>query len=339
MSKKKKFVISQSLHQGLSDTMNAVKNNAGSVRFEVITLSRIETDPENPRELKVSHEEVKRGIEKGAPFYEDKRQELENLRPLSETIQKKGLINPVVVYKHGEKYRLVAGERRFLASILAGKEDIQARILNEKPNSLDLRLLQWIENTEREDLSLKDRLGNVKSILNEYKRENVGRPVSASLIKELIGISLPQATCYLSVLNASKDVEEQIILGNINNLDKAAFIAKIEEKDLRQKAIESCIKGDSLKVLRQLVDTQVKQEVPVMLKVPKKPGRVATKVSLGATNKPSVIKKIITSVLDHPQFKHIEPAFKEVDWNEYTEVSRAFRKFLTILEKEVIEDK
>lgn len=337
MSKKKRFGISQSLSQGLSDTVNAVKNNAGSVRFEVVSLARIETDPENPRELKLSKEDVFHGIEKSEPFFNEKQEELERLKSLSETIKRKGLINPVVVYKHGEIYRLVAGERRFLASILAGKEDIQARILQEKPKGLDLRLLQWIENTEREDLSLKDRIGNVKSILAEYLKENDKHELTASALKDIIGISLQQASSYIPVLNAPEDLAEHISIGNINNLDKAAFIAKIERTDLRKNVIESCIKGSSLKELRRLVESEksnLKRQEIESKKSPKKRGRAATRVNLGATSNPNVIKKIVLSVLKEPGLKHIESHFVNINWEEFEQVTKAFKKFLSFLEKE-----
>jgi ParB family transcriptional regulator, chromosome partitioning protein len=335
MSKKKRFMISSSLNQGLTDTMNAVYNNAGSVRFEVIPLTRIDTDPDNPRELKLTKEEAINGISKENESYVEKNNEIESLQSLAETITKKGLINPVVVYKNGENYRLVAGERRFLASLIAKRQDIQARILNEKPNSLDLRLLQWIENTEREDLTLKDRIGNVKSILKEYLKQYPQTEVSPSLIKQLIGVSLPQASCYYAVLNATNDVEEVINNGNINNLDKAALISKLSSQELRNKAIEFCIAGSTLKQLRQLIENEnISQEAHKGSSVKKKKGRAASRVNLGSTTNTDVVKKIISSVLKDMQFKQFEATFRNVNWDSYTDVANAFRKFVQILEKE-----
>ena len=78
---------------------------------------------------------------------------------MAHTIKANGVINPIVVYKLGELYRIVAGERRCLASILAGKQEIEARVFNEKPKGFDLKLIQWVENTAREDLTLDERLG------------------------------------------------------------------------------------------------------------------------------------------------------------------------------------
>ncbi|MCP6769829.1 ParB N-terminal domain-containing protein, partial [Klebsiella pneumoniae] len=79
-------------------------------------------------------------------------EELEKLKELASTIESSGVINPIVVYKRGEVYRVVAGERRCLASFLANKSEIEARVFNEKPKGFELKLIQWIENTAREDL-------------------------------------------------------------------------------------------------------------------------------------------------------------------------------------------
>ena len=89
-----------------------------------------------------------------------------------------------MVYKHGEKYRLIAGERRTLASILAGKADIQAKILDARPDELKISLLQWIENIERKDLSLWERLNNLEKIVHAYA-ESKNIPPNQVSITEL----------------------------------------------------------------------------------------------------------------------------------------------------------
>ena len=105
------------------------------------------------------------GLDRNDPLYERKLEELEKLKELAITIESSGVINPIVVYKRGEVYRVVAGERRSLASILAGKNEIEARVFNEKPKGFELKLIQWIENTAREDLTLDERIGNIREII------------------------------------------------------------------------------------------------------------------------------------------------------------------------------
>jgi ParB family chromosome partitioning protein len=336
MTKRKMFSISSDITQGITETINAVKNNVGSFRYEVVPLSRLETDPENPRVLSLSVEDIKYGIQATDPEYQAKQEEMNKLEQLAETIRKKGVINPVVIYKHLDRYRLVAGERRFLASLLAKKQDIQAKVLEEKPKNFDIRLLQWIENNEREDLTLKDRIYNIRMLLDEYQKEHPNSEITATLLKDLIGISLSQATCYVAVINAPSDLKAEIDNNTINNLDKAAVIAKITSESLRKQAIQQCINGSNLKELRSL-NSQIRQHEPVSTLNKtgnKKPGRSLTRVNLGATKKPQVVKKIVDVFTSIPQYQHHASKFNAYDWDHYEHAAKGFKQLLQILETE-----
>ena len=72
MSKKKRFGVSQALTRGLSETINVVENNVGTFRHVVLPLSRIELDPDNPRKLLVSLEDVRHGLNKSDLLFEKK---------------------------------------------------------------------------------------------------------------------------------------------------------------------------------------------------------------------------------------------------------------------------
>lgn len=137
MSKKKRFGVSQALTRGLSETIDVVENNVGLFRNVIIPLSRIELDPDNPRKLALTFADAQNGIEKNDPLFQQKAIELERLNELASTIQTSGIINPIVVYKRGEQYRVVAGERRCLASILAGKQDMKPELLMKSPMRLN----------------------------------------------------------------------------------------------------------------------------------------------------------------------------------------------------------
>ena len=156
MAKKKVFSIGSSLAEGLEQTIESAQNYASELYVEVIPLNKLELDIENPRDLALTFEDVKSGTKPLDPQYTRKNEELESLQSLANSITSQGIINPITVYKNGDKYKLIAGERRSLASIIAGNNNIQARILNEKPNELKISLLQWIENIERKDLTLAE---------------------------------------------------------------------------------------------------------------------------------------------------------------------------------------
>src|SRR5579863_6711299 len=105
MSKKKRFGISEALTRGLSETIHVVENNAGIFRNVILPLSRVELDPDNPRKLAVTLQDVQQGLDKQDTLYDRKHAEIEKLRELANTIESSGVINPIVVYKRGEVYR------------------------------------------------------------------------------------------------------------------------------------------------------------------------------------------------------------------------------------------
>lgn len=331
MTKKKRFGISEALTRGLTETINVVENNAGLFRNVILPLSRIELDPDNPRKLTVDISDIKMGLRSDDSRLLAKQSELEKLKELAHTIKTNGIINPIVVYKHGEIYRVIAGERRCLASILAGKQEIDARVFQERPKAFELKLLQWVENTAREDLTLDERLGNIKDILTEYQKQQPGSTPSATLLKNITGLSLPQCSYYLTTLNAPEDVAEAIQNGSIRNLDKAAMIASIRSLDLRQQAIKACINGSTIKELRNLISQQKQSSAVVQT-------TRAQVMNLNQTlnANPKVIRTLVEAVLKQEGFKHHFSTFKNVNWLDNKQATKAFRKLVDIIEGEIV---
>ncbi len=336
MTKKKRFGISEALTRGLSETINVVENNAGTYRNVVLPLSRIELDPDNPRKLAVDLSDVRQGIRPDDPLYDRKQEEIERLKELAHTIKSSGVINPIVVYKLGEFYRIVAGERRCLASILAGKQEIEARVFNDKPKGFELKLVQWIENTAREDLTLDERLGNVRDILSEYQNQHGKTDVNATLLRNIMGLSLSQSTYYLTVLNAPADVQLEIQRGNIRNLDKAALLANVSSHETRKHAIDACISGSSLKELRSLINQQkTNKKSKLELIAPAKRGRQTVKINMGSTNNVDVVKALIEGILIQHDYSKYTDVFSQIDWMDLRQTTKAFRKLIEIMEREI----
>lgn len=334
MTKKKRFGISEALTRGFSETINVVENNPGLFRNTVLPLSRIELDPDNPRKMAIDLKDVRAGILPDDPHLHQKQGELDKLKELAHTIKSSGVINPVVVYKLGDVYRVVAGERRCLASIIAGKQEIDARVFNEKPRGFDLKLIQWIENTAREDLTLAERLNNVTEIIHEYQHQHGQVEVTATLLKSITGLSLSQCTYYLAALSAPADLQIEIKNGTIRNLDKAAMIATATSSELRKQAIAACIDGASLKEIRSIIAQQKLLKRNQSDLRPSTRGRQTVKISMGTTSQPAVIKTLVQSVLAAQEYVKYADVFKQVNWSDRRQASKAFRKLVELIEVE-----
>ncbi len=337
MKERKRFGISKDLRKGLQETFSAVKNNRNELRYEVIPLSRIEVDPDNPRELSISAQEVQRGVNPSDPLFEAKEGELERLKRMGDTIQKKGLINAIVVYKHGDQYRVIAGERRFLSCLLIGKQDIQSRIYGERPSEEDLRIIQWIENNEREDLILKDRIGNIKAIIESIQAQQPEMRMTGTVLKDVLSVSLPQASNYLSIFKAPDDVKEKIDSGKINSVEKAAFLSKIKNRDMRSTLIKECEGGASLRKLNEILSLleSAKRKIKQGGEGPKKKvGKPLSKINLGGTKSPHVVEKLVECVVRQAEYNKYAQMFEGVDWKDFNETASAFQKLINLLETE-----
>ncbi len=325
---KKSFKIRGHLAEALHDTVESAQNNAGELHVEIIPLRKINIDPENPRDLTFSIEDAYNGLNESDSNFTKKENEKNSLDSMTKSIIDQGVINPIVVYQFGEQYRLIAGERRTLASILAGKKDIPARVLTSKPDTLKLSLIQWIENIEREDLSLWERMQNLEKIITAYAEKNDKNvsEITATEISKLIGCSLQQGSNYRSILNSSEELKKHIKSGDIKNIEKAAVISNAD-KYLQPELIANCISGSKLAELKNVVNVNKKTNFE------KVTGRPNTKINFGFTEKIEVAKNIITAVLEHNNYKHLNQYFVGDDWDNHRSLTSSFKKLLKILEK------
>ncbi len=333
MAKKKVFALSENLASGLEETISAAQNYSGELRIDVIPIRKIETDPDNPRDLALTFEDLHKGLSESDSQYTRKTEEITSLQSITHSIKEQGIINPIVVYKYGEKYRLVAGERRTLASILAGKMDIQAKILDNKPSELKISMLQWIENIERADLSLYERLKNLEKIVALYSQSKGIKmnEVTITELSNLIGCVKSQALSYKAVLGANEELKNLIFENKIKNLEKAALIAGIKSSEVKQHAINACLEGATLKRLKTVIEQgELKKGKQ---KLSKNRGRQAASIQLGVTKNINVAKIIIDSILKNNALAHVAAQFRTIEWNDYKTISETFKNLVRKLEE------
>jgi ParB family chromosome partitioning protein len=336
MAKKKVFSIGSSLSDGLEQTIAAAHNYSSALRIDVIPLKKITTDPDNPRSLLISLEDIINGITQDDPNFEQKSEEIQSLQSLANSILEQGIINPVVVYEHHGMYRLIAGERRTLASGLAKKFDIQAKILDGKPDEVKIRVLQWIENIERSDLSLSEKMDNLEKIIEAYSKQNKKsrQEITITEISLLVGCVKSHAINLKTVLDADSDIKDLIAKNLIRSLEKAAVISNIQTVHLRKEALNECVKGATLKQLKNLLEkdrTKSTQKHTETL-VPQKIGRPTLSVSLGKTPNLKVAEIILKSVIKNPDLSSCKFQFNDLDFESPKSISDAFKRLVNQLE-------
>ena len=337
MAKRKTFGIGSALTSALQQTISAASDYSGKLQLEAIPLHKIEMDPKNPREMAITAEDLKQGLSSQDPFFARKEQEKEALETMSFSIKERGVLNPVIVYRFGDKYRLVAGERRTLASYLAGQTDIPARILDKRPDEFELRQLQWIENIERKDLKLGERLNNLSMMMEAYV-EKTGKElkqITGTEISEIIGCSQRQGRAYNLVLNASQELKAHIYADRISNLEKAAFIASHDISE-QGPLINAVLHGDSLDSLKGLKKMNTKKPIVSTVKSKRK-GRPSTTIHLGTTTSPKVAKVIFDSILKNPIVRPANNLDRSLNWLDHDSINQSFKLLIRFLEESVKE--
>lgn len=319
---KKSFGISKNLENALSETVFIAQEHAGKLRVENIPLSKIHLDPKNPRQLLITIEDLMQGIKKEDPSYEQKEKEKNELESLANSIKNLDLINPILVYKNKENYQVIAGERRTLASILIGNTTIIARVLDEKPTPSKIAILQWIENIERKDLSLWERLLNLEKIIQAGNID-----VSARSISHTLSCSMTQGQAYASLLkNTNNKIKKLIEEGKINSIDKAVMLTKIDPEQL-----EEIILQDAILTLnkKQLKTKMLEKERNLTTKR----GVKQKLIKIGETKNIKVAKYFWESIKNNNKLQETLNMVSEPDWRNIKDVNKSFSDAIYFLEE------
>ncbi|MFV0249824.1 MAG: ParB/RepB/Spo0J family partition protein [Bacilli bacterium] len=145
----------------------------------------------------------------------------ENIMELAESIKEHGVIQPIVVRKISDKYEIIAGERRYKASVLAGKTTVPAIITNlDDRDSAEIAL---IENVQREDLTPIEEAISYKKILD------MGYLNQSSLAIKL-GKTQSTIANKLRLLNLGDDIQEALLEGKISERHARSLLKLDEEK-------------------------------------------------------------------------------------------------------------
>lgn len=211
-----------------------LKNTAGQLKPQVveevngvlrIPLENIETNPKQPRK---DFDEVA-------------------LQELAQSIKLHDIIQPVTVSKlHGNKYRLISGERRWRASKLAGIKDIPAYVRHA--NDQQLLELALLENLQREDL-------NAMEVALSYKRMMEELSHTQEQVAERMGKDRSTVTNYIRLLKLPPDIQVAVRNGeismgharaliNVDTIDKQLFVFdEIKSKGLSVRQTENLVRN------------------------------------------------------------------------------------------------
>ena len=170
------------------------------------------------------------------PFQPRRKFSDEALKELSQSIDRHGLIQPIIVIKDGSNFTLIAGERRLRATKLLGLSKIKAIVANIADKKL--RELALIENIQRENLSPIELANAYQELINEYK---ITQETLSSIVKK----SRTQITNTLRLLGLDDHIKSLIDDGKITQ-GHAKIMVGLNSQD--QKLVADTIIGQKLSV-------------------------------------------------------------------------------------------
>ncbi len=129
------------------------------------------------------------------------------LKELSESIKMHGIIQPLVLRRIGDKFEIIAGERRYKASVLAGLKTVPAVIMNI--NDEQSAEVAVVENLQRKDLTPIEEAQSYKKILD------MGYLTQESLAARM-GVAQSTVANKLRLLNLSIPVKEALLHNKIS---------------------------------------------------------------------------------------------------------------------------
>lgn len=210
----------------------------------------------------------------------------EALNALSDSIKEKGILQPLLLRKQGDKYEIIAGERRWRAAQKAGLEKVPAII--KDMSDKEVLEVALVENLLRENLSAIEEAEGFQRLIDEFShtQEALSQIVGKSrshvantlrllalpdLIKELIKegkLSAGHARCLIGLENA-EELAKAIIQKDLSVRQVEELVARLKDKKDKAEEKKPVKKNEDL----EIIERDLKKSLGLRIKItPSKQG-------------------------------------------------------------------
>ena len=235
----------QKLGKGLKDLLNtelpdqveAIQKDASRRKFD-IDLKLINPNPYQPR----------------------KKFEQSKLVELSQSIKEYGILTPILVRKFGDKYQIVAGERRFRAAQLSKLKTVP--VIIEAFNDNQMMEIALIENIQREDLNVIEEARAFAGIQTSFK-------VTQEQLSKRLGKSRSYIANLLRLLSLPNNVQDMIAEDKLS-MGHARTLIGLNNQEIEKLAKEIVGKKLNVRQTETLVNLHKKGNDKAYLNLEKK---------------------------------------------------------------------
>ena len=259
------------------------------------------------------------------------------LNELASSIAKYGIIQPIVLRNIGDKYEIIAGERRFKASQIAGLTKVPAIINNTDDNtSAEIALL---ENLQRKNLTPIEEAQSYKKLID--------RGFTQEEIATKLGVSQSSVANKMRLLNLPKRVQDALLYGKISERHARSLLT-LNNSDLQINLLERIVN-------ERLTVRQTEEEISLLLNKNKYDNDIPSEIQKFLDNtsearfmkhaevKEEVEEKpVINNILDNSTIDNIHLnellRSEELKNEQVVEVNNKLPEVVNIVEEEPVKD-
>jgi ParB family transcriptional regulator, chromosome partitioning protein len=189
------------------------------------------TSPESPSG--VGPHQISIDLIDPSPYQPRTRFREEALEELARSIRASGIIQPLVVRQIGKRFQLIAGERRWRASQLAGLDKVSA-IIRQVSDELALEMT-LVENIQREDLNAIEQARAFERLMHEFK-------LTQESVAERTGKDRTTVANAIRLLRLEETIQDWIEEGKLTAGHGRALLA-VAEPQLRMRYAQRAARG------------------------------------------------------------------------------------------------
>lgn len=221
--------------------------NDEGLNFDTIENSIIEEAKTNDQIVEINLSELRAN-----PYQPRKNFDEEALNELASSIKEHGVFQPIIVKKSIKGYEIIAGERRFRASKLAGMQTIPAIVKDFSDE--EMMQIALLENLQRENLTSIEEAKAYKSIIESMN-------ITQDELAKKVGKSRSHITNILGLLKLPTSVQDMVLYNKLS-MGHARVLSKLDDPKIVEDLAQRVITEDlSVRKLESIVYDNEEKEV------------------------------------------------------------------------------
>lgn len=161
-----------------------------------------------------------------SPFQPRTQFDAEQLKVLADSIRTQGIIQPIVVRRKGDRYELIAGERRWRAAQLAGLLELQAIV--KEVDDTSAAAMALVENIQREELSPIEQANAMAKLIEQFDWTH-------QQVADAVGKARATVSNTIRLLELSGEVRQMVADGRLE-MGHARALLSLDDEQQRQAA-------------------------------------------------------------------------------------------------------